>query len=401
MRSILAALAVILGGLVTVTLTLAVAALPATAAPAHAATACPTFRHKPAPTRTTFSRPGHGQVLADQMTQVVCSARRGSTIRVAMYGIESTGSAREVINALRWQSRHGVKVKIIVEGAAGYDYRGTRWSRKAFGRSGLPTITCVYTCRTSNPGSSMHSKFIVAEKTQWGGSLALITSANLSESQLDKRWESAVTVYGDRPLALVLARRFDAMVRCNRVKTCTRYPGETGWQRTQTGQLLLSPTAGDPIASFLNTIACRKGSKVAINMLFVHKGRDRSVAAIRRLKTRGCAASIVVRPGPQARESGLGGVECVWSHDKSIVVDAWRHGRRYRAVLAGSQNLSETGASRNDDVLFLTTELTAWRMYTAQAKRMRTSASPSQCGKQTRPPTVRIPANPYLPRGNA
>lgn len=351
-----------------------------------------------------------GSNTAAMVEKAVCSAARGSQIRIAMFWITNTSTAtKKIVNALRWvKEQRGVRIRIVMD---------TMYYKAAYPknmetlkdlRTFADVVLCVRGCRSvlapeGTTGGSVtteanHNKFLVVDDTVWKSGtdpLTYISSANWAPAQLSDRYQSSVMVWND----VMLAKRFS--LRWDNLNVCARQ-GCSAWNQIVDNRglsvathgvrriddvwhdrtlqpwqgdadrgtaALFSPVpTGDPIAEELGDFeACAPDqSRVWVGQRYIAKYRKAVIDELVRLDKLGCDVRIIVGARTDRDIAAAGAaymkaeglsVQCVAGiHDKYLLVDALDDLTRRKLLLTGSQGLGARALMFSDEsMLRLTT----------------------------------------------
>ncbi len=350
-----------------------------------------------------FTRPGvrGTQQMTSGLAKLFCSAARGATVNVSMYFIRASSSQTEVnkiLQSLERVSRYrGVKVRIMLEGRlyrTGTSLRPSVTTIKRY----ATVLQCQLGCRNERYGSEakgaiMHHKLISISNTTWrsGTDQAVVmASANWSQTQLTRMWQSAVLVHRDA----ALYREADTERRV--LDACAGQGGCSSWNRTltrlslppqryaltsrdrlwheaeeteRTGNpgsglgMFFFPWAGaDPVAEALRGYTCTPEHRtIRVAHMFMTSARMGVVRALSELREQGCDVSVVIAPRGETklasaavlRDHGIPTACTAHLHDKAVIVNAVRRadGLPDKTVLMGSHSLSGTALRSNDEGL--------------------------------------------------
>jgi phosphatidylserine/phosphatidylglycerophosphate/cardiolipin synthase-like enzyme len=238
---LLAACAVLLGS----TGTLAHAQHAAPYAPARG----PVF-NRPAPVGTEAQQ----EAIQTKISEAIDHAPKGSTIRIATYGIDRIDSAKKLLRA----HKRGVHVQIVVNTKrrpmatrmlkAGLHSHITHKSFIAF---------CYHGCR--GRAANMHAKFYTFSRTGTAKDVVMIGSANLTQSQISLAWNDMYTLVDNRAIFKAYKDVFAEMKHDKRVK----HPYRQLTVGKYTNYLFPKPGASmqeDPVYQALSDIRCNSAA---------------------------------------------------------------------------------------------------------------------------------------------
>jgi phosphatidylserine/phosphatidylglycerophosphate/cardiolipin synthase-like enzyme len=215
-------------------------------APAYAPARGPVF-NRPAPVGTEEQQ----EAIQTKINAAIDHAPKGSTIRIATYGIDRLDSAKKLLRA----HRRGVNVQIVVN-----TKRRPLATRML--KSGLHShIThksfiafCYHGCR--GRAANMHAKFYTFSRTGTAKDVVMIGSANLTQSQISLAWNDMYTLVDNRAIFKAYKDVFAEMKRDKRIK----HPYRQLTVGKYTNYLFPKPGASmqeDPVYQALSDIRCR------------------------------------------------------------------------------------------------------------------------------------------------
>ena len=339
--------------------------------------------------------------IVSNLARLFCSAARGARINIAMYFVTSPmdrSAVGQLMVPLQRVARYrGVKVRFILEGKL-YGQGAPLASSVPVLRRFAAVTLCHAGCHNERaataPGNGItHHKYVTVSDMAWSRGVdpaVVMSSANWSESQLHRFWQSAVLIYDDDALFKQFDVESETMVACA-VNGCASWaarmgqlglspqtyglrdqyglwydvaPHERSGDASRGRGVTFSPWSGrDPLATALRGYTCTPEHRtVRVAHMFITSGRQAVIDALAALQAQGCDVKIVLRQLPgtpeqdgvkRLRAAGLP-VGCLLRvHDKVVLVDAVRtsHGRPDRALWMGSQSLGLSALRSNDEAL--------------------------------------------------
>jgi phosphatidylserine/phosphatidylglycerophosphate/cardiolipin synthase-like enzyme len=324
------------------------------------------------PDGVIFNRPADAGTAAQRyairnhVDKTIASTRRGETIRVAMWAINFSSSASELIKA----HRRGVKVQVIIDDR--HNYRAHRLLRSALGTNrakGSFIHVCLRGCQIKR-GGAMHSKFITFSRAGAKDKVVMVSTANLTGPGATWGWNDNNTWSGNTTLYNGFVKVFDRMKldRHNdpsKIFTVVRSGSNTAYFYPQPGAKL----SEDPIARALTAVRCtgaRDGAGIAgrtvIRVAMFGATGPRGLYLARKLRmldNAGCRVEVILakpgrevikemrRPGPNGGitvhdsryDRDLDGRPDKYVHLKTMTISGhWRGDRSAWVVYTGSQN---------------------------------------------------------------
>ncbi|MDR1853164.1 MAG: phospholipase D-like domain-containing protein [Propionibacteriaceae bacterium] len=273
---------------------------------------------------------------ATKIAQVICGAKKGATIKIAMYFVRAIGSKsrpesdpEQIWGALEYVARkRGVKVTLIYDDATpaaaerNITKRAKGWMKVRKCYEGCFNLNT--TDAASNSLSINHEKFMTISSTIWGGPIVYSSSGMFARSQIRAYWQESSLLFGDKQLYKLMKDRFDNMYICatSRVRCSkgdfvnTAYKGRTSlrlergiWvdkkyrHYTDAGRgttVSFSPqpqTAPEFYVQQLSNVDCTVDSKIRIAMYHLTGSRAETfVKRLRELKRAGCDVRVVLSP---------------------------------------------------------------------------------------------------------
>ncbi len=346
-----------------------------------------------------------------KLSQVICGAKQGSTIKIGMFFIRALGTMQAdgvgtalgdrpesdpevVYDALEWVKEHrGVTVGLVLDGGA-INPAG----EKAKIAQRLKDIASVYYCDNGcfnvnkdkvYPYAINHEKFLTISDTTWSGSggshpAILSLSGNFARSQLRNYHQEVTLIYDDHKMFDMFDTRFDAMKYCA-TKNC---PSASGFpasvQLTKQRGIWVDPIyrhytdagrgttvsftpatqdARDFYVQQFDDVDCTVDKNIRIAMFKLTDAKaEQMVNSLTRLKSRGCDISMLltfqggsttISPTVvKALKKADIPTRCtsVAMHTKLILIGP-EHSNLGR-VLVGTQNMSVSGLRYNEEHVF-------------------------------------------------
>jgi phosphatidylserine/phosphatidylglycerophosphate/cardiolipin synthase-like enzyme len=207
-----------------------------------------------------FNRPAPVGTLAQQeaiqthIDQAIDGAPKGSTIRIATYGIDRVDSAKALLRAYK----RGVHVQIVINPKrrplatrmlkAGLK---SHIHRKSFIKF------CIRGCR--GRAANMHSKFYTFSQSGTAKDVVMLGSANLTQSQISLAWNDMYTLIGNKTIFNAYVDVFNQMKLDKRIK----HP----YRQVQAGRFTtyLFPRPGatqaeDPVYQAMSDVRCNSAA---------------------------------------------------------------------------------------------------------------------------------------------
>lgn len=354
-------------------------------------------------TGTTFNNPAgtRAQQLAiiTQINRTIDAAPRGSTIRAATYHFDMTSTATRLVTA----HRRGVNVKLLVDDS--FVTSQVKTLRKALGsnkKSRSYLATCRHSCMSNTP-SVMHAKFFLFSTAGTAKKVTLVSSANVYSDNTFTSWNNLHTIIDDDGLYSSLARyHADMLTDRNRPNY---------YRTTASGKYKLylfprAPRAGTNTVlhlDVLDNVACTgtgrgfgRGGRTVIRVGMWGWSAPRTSVAQRlwQLHDRGCRVEVILNSGKtspkviaallrSSKRHGQMRVHDAWYdknrngkaelyiHHKVLTIDGRWFGRDAQVVYTGSQNLTEPGTRRNNEVVLRIRDRATLDAYTRNLNRIR------------------------------
>jgi phosphatidylserine/phosphatidylglycerophosphate/cardiolipin synthase-like enzyme len=327
-----------------------------------------------------FNRPEPVGTLAEQeaiqtkVDDAIDAAPKGSTIRIATYGIDRLDSARKLLRA----HRRGVHVQIVINPKrrplatrmlkAGLK---SHIDRKSFIKF------CVQGCR--GRAANMHAKFYTFSRSGTAKDVVILGSFNLTQSQISQAWNDSYTVVDNKHIFKAYKDVFAQMKLDKRI----RHPYRQLTTGRFTNYLFPKPGASmqeDPVYQALSSIRCNSAAdgagvhghtlvRVAMFSMLDHRGLYLAKKLVA-LDDAGCnvhviygapshdVAHVLSQSGPHGgvvvRDSRYDfnddGVVDHYDHTKVLLIDGAIKGNRSAWVTyTGSENWTALALHRSDE----------------------------------------------------
>jgi phosphatidylserine/phosphatidylglycerophosphate/cardiolipin synthase-like enzyme len=341
------------------------------------------------PARTVFNNPNgtHEQRyrIVSYVDRAIDSSPRGSVIRIAMYSIYSRTTTDKLLAA----DRRGVTVQIITDdhytSPQMHELTASLGSRVTTGTGSFVKI-CHLSCSSNEPSSYMHAKFFLFSQAGSYRRLSLVTSANLSVTQVDTGWNNMLTLVNNVAVYDTIRRYFVQMTSDATDPSGAYHEASEANVRVYTfprwqGRILDADS--DTYYAVLNSITCtgaasgygRHGKTVIhvasyeftsfrlylakklwdlddagcdVSMVYSAENTDARVSAALR-KPGGRHGGIRMRNAD--RDTNHDGVKDKYSHNKYFIVNGVYNGNpRAKVVFTGSANFTRVGLRYNNEV---------------------------------------------------
>lgn len=348
----------------------------------------------------TFNNPAgtHAEQwrIIDSVDSAVRNARRGSTILISTFLMNSPTSTKALIGA----HRRGVHVQIVMDGAHAKNDESRRIARILNRDNGLVrgqwgpdksfAVFCQGGCRGSWRGIN-HSKFYVFTKTGTAENVVMVSSSNLNTNAALLGWNDLYTVK-ERPR---MVRNFADV---HREMALDIGPGAGRYLEFVDGpfayRFFPMPSGQDPVFEDLSKVECRgarggsgRNGRTVINISMFAWSDDRGVRLAQRvveLDSLGCDVSVIHGVmGWQVREilkgsARHGGIELFNSrfdrdrdggmdfrtHEKYMLISGVYAGDRSAwRVHTGSQNWTSVSLTGSDEATLNITGRAAYVEY--------------------------------------
>jgi len=368
----------------------AAAALMITAVPAAAAVdPGPTFNDPLGSTAEQFA-------VIDKIEQAIDATPEGETIRVAAYLLNVAETADKLIAA----HGRGVDVRVVLD--AHSNASPVRKLLAVLGgdpSSGSYLVRCKQTCRGGN--GNMHMKIYTFSRTGDSRHVVMMGSSNLANANAVRHWNDIYTVVGDRGL-------YNVNVGVHRELSSDRSVGkpnftfETGPYSYHTFPSNGSSMATDTIYQELGKVTCGgaldagvDGSTAIKISMFAWTGRRGLylLERLRGLESAGCHVEVTIGKGSGPIKAGLrasnidfydskldtdgNGIADKYVHTKYVLISGNHDGDPSSwKVFTGSQNWSDGGLRKADEVILGISGQEAYLAYADHFSLVRSSADP-------------------------
>jgi phosphatidylserine/phosphatidylglycerophosphate/cardiolipin synthase-like enzyme len=365
--------------LITLACALGLAAAPVPAA--HAASF--------SPARTVFNNPNGTREqryrIVSYVDRAIDSAPKGSVIRIAMYSIYSRTTTDKLLAA----DRRGVTVQIITDdhytSPQMHELTSSLGRRVTTGTGSFVKV-CHLSCSSNEPSSYMHAKFFLFSRAGSYRRVSLVTSANLSVTQVDTGWNNMLTLVNNVAVYDTIRRYFVQMTSDATSPSTAYHQASEANVRVYTfprwhGKILDPST--DTYYAVLNSITCAgaasgygRNGKTVIHVASYEFTSFRLYLAKKLwdLDNAGCDVSMVYsaentdarvtaalkKPGGRHggirmrnadRDTNHDGVKDKYSHNKYFMVNGVYNGNhRAKVVFTGSANFTRVGLRYNNEV---------------------------------------------------
>jgi phosphatidylserine/phosphatidylglycerophosphate/cardiolipin synthase-like enzyme len=202
--------------------------------------------NRPAPVGTTRQQ----EAIQTKIDNSIDAAPRGSTIRIATYGIDRIDSAKKLLRA----HRRGVNVQIVINPKR--RPLATRMLKHGLGshidhKSFIKF--CIRGCR--GRAANMHAKFYTFSQSGAAKDVVILGSTNLTQSQISDAWNDSYTIVGNKRIFTAYKDVFAQMKLDKRI----RNPYRQMTAGRFTNYLFPRPGATmqeDPVYQALSSIRC-------------------------------------------------------------------------------------------------------------------------------------------------
>lgn len=352
--------------------------------------------------------------FASRVSQIVCGAADGATIRIGMYFIRAIGTSSRpeadsevIFDALQWvKANRNAKIQLVLDSGL---HAGTNLAQVTERFASIGSVRYCYNgCfnvnkRSRYPWAIEHEKYLAISDTVWDTSdsdkhpVLLSTSGNWARSQIRNYWQEATLIYDDQDMYNAFVERHDGLFSCANTTATSKSQGCTSktsaisklglekerkiwidpWYRhpTDSGRgtyIAFAPQASDApdyyVAQF-DGLDCTVDKKVRVAMFKLTDSKaERLADSVARLEKQGCDVEVLISQSYGANvvsskvKKTLNKVHipfycsAVPMHTKMILVGPMTgdDGR----VLVGTANMSTSGLRYSDEhVLTLDTRL--------------------------------------------
>jgi hypothetical protein len=277
----------------------------------------------------------------------------GATIRIVAYSF----SIMPVADALIAAQRRGVHVQLVVDGRHSHAFEAAQAVQGALGADRTHDSFLVLTDRSARGlVSHTHQKSWSFSRTGSSRHVVMVGSTNLSILGTTGQYSDMYS-FVDRP---DVWHAFSGVFRAQARDRPVPDPAVTDDLGRDTAYF--DPgfsMANDPIADLIGQLPARPSTHIRIVMFAWHPPRGRHLVDLLLDKLEGGASVEIVR-GPYVRQplgrlvaAGASVHSGVFAdgdvvHDKLMIADAVRHGRRERFVTTGSDNWGNVSFLRDD-----------------------------------------------------
>jgi phosphatidylserine/phosphatidylglycerophosphate/cardiolipin synthase-like enzyme len=190
------------------------------------------------------------EAIQTSISAAIAHAPKGSTIRIATYGIDRIDSAKKLLRA----HKRGVNVQIVINPKR--RPMATRMLKAGLG-SHITHKSFIKFCYNGCRGRSanMHAKFYTFSRSGTAKHVVMIGSANLTQSQISLAWNDMYTIVGNKAIFKAYKTVFGQMKHDKRV----RQPFRQVTTGKYTNYLFPKPGASmqqDPVYQALAAIRC-------------------------------------------------------------------------------------------------------------------------------------------------
>lgn len=334
-----------------------------------------------------------------RLNAAISRAPRGSVISMAMYLFDRAPMARALVRA----HRRGVHVQMIIDdgersGEAAYLRKYLRERRPGYSRHSF-VMSCKRSCMSNVAGSVLHSKFYIFSRVGARRYVSMISSANPHNVNTKASWNNIHTIVNNKRIYDSLRGYFLDMRKdqSNLDYWMKRRPVTSG--KYTVSYYPRKPRRGVQTVEFMNAlrgVKCRtaggygSGGRTVIRVAMWGWTNPLIAVAkrLRSLKSQGCKVDVILNQGRASRsiirelirptKSGQIPVYNAWRdrnrndygemyvHHKALIINGRWYGRRdAKVVYTGSQNLTSTGVSVNDDQVLRVVDATTYNRYSA------------------------------------
>ena len=174
---------------------------------------------------------------ANKLAQIICGAKKNSTIMIGMYFIRAIGTAArpESDAEIVWRAmdyvhtQRGVKIGFVMDGGGITPSSAKSNIVKRLVKTGTASIYwCYVGCFNTNRGAYHtainHEKFVTISDTIWEDDgqphpAVFSSSGQYARSQIRTYWQESTLIYGDMKLYQNFAARYANMKICSGYKT--------------------------------------------------------------------------------------------------------------------------------------------------------------------------------------
>lgn len=276
---------------------------------------------------TVFNTPGfYGQrttTLEDKLIEMIKSSVTGSKIRIALYTLDRTVVAQELVHA----SQRGVDVQIVLDGGNAIRSQQVGHAINVLvegfnGNSGLICANgesdCIKFC--SGPLApilkpfkikknfivgescrgliSNHNKlFLFTELNDGSKNIVAQTSANMTAGQL-KMYNDLIIIKNDEIFFNHLYNYWQKLKKDNTQLFKKSFPTISEDEKYLTAYFFPRPTARDPIKALLRRVNCHLPDSI-IRVSHSSFSRHKVAYELKRLKEAGCKVEVIARIDPK------------------------------------------------------------------------------------------------------
>ena len=229
--------------------------------------------NRPAPVGTEAQQ----EAIQTHISEAIDGAPKGSTIRIATYGIDRIDSAKKLLRAYN----RGVHVQIVINPKR--RPLATRMLKAGLG-SHITHQSFIKFCYNGCRGraANMHAKFYTFSQTGTAKDVVMVGSANLTQSQISLAWNDMYTMIGNKTIFKAYVDVFNEMKHDKRIKN--PYRQVTAGRFTT--YLFPKPGASreeDPVYQAMSDIRCNSATdgagknghtvvRVAMFSMLEHRG---------------------------------------------------------------------------------------------------------------------------------
>jgi phosphatidylserine/phosphatidylglycerophosphate/cardiolipin synthase-like enzyme len=343
--------------------------------------------NRPAPIGTESQQ----EAIQTQISNAIDGAPKGSTIRIATYGIDRVDSARKLLRA----HRRGVNVQIVINPQRRPE--ATRMLKAGLGshiRRNSFIKFCIRGCR--GRAASMHAKFYTFSRSGTAKDVVILGSANLTESQISHAWNDSYTLVGNKTIFDAYANVFAEM----KLDTPIRHPYRQLTAGRYTNYLFPRPGASreeDPVYQALSAVRCNAAAdgagvhghtRIRVAMFSILERRGLYLAQkLHELDDAGCDVHVIYgapskdvveelnKPGPHGgvvvRDSRFDdngdGVSERYDHTKFLLINGAVKGDTSAwLTYTGSENWTSLALHRGDEDMIRIDSRRVYNQYTAE-----------------------------------
>jgi phosphatidylserine/phosphatidylglycerophosphate/cardiolipin synthase-like enzyme len=345
--------------------------------------------NRPAPIGTERQQ----EAIQTQINDAIDGAPKGSTIRIATYGIDRVDSARKLLRA----HRRGVHVQIVINPQRRPE--ATRMLKAGLGshiRRDSFIRFCIRGCR--GRAASMHAKFYTFSRSGTAKDVVILGSANLTESQISHAWNDSYTLVGNKTIFDAYANVFAEM----KLDVLIRHPYRQLTVGRFTNYLFPRPGASreeDPVYQALSDVRCNSAAdgagvhghtRIRVAMFSILERRGLYLARkLLQLDNAGCDVHVIYgapskevveelnKSGPNGgvavRDSRFDdngdGVSERYDHTKFVLINGAVKGDTSAwLTYTGSENWTSLALHRGDEDMIRIASRHVYNQYTAEFK---------------------------------